>query len=63
MHRQADTIRPLKAKTSSDTLQNEKASRLVDMLAERKGEVKADTVLDTDSNVETYYCSILCEQG
>ena len=29
------------------------------MLAERKGEVKADTVFDTDGNVETYYCSIL----
>ena len=29
------------------------------MLAERKGEVKADTVLDTDGNVETYYFSIL----
>ena len=33
------------------------------MLAERKGLVKADTVLDTDGNVETYYCSILWEQG
>ena len=56
MHKQAKTIRRLRTKTSSDTLQNEKASRLVDMPAEGKAEVKVDTVIDTLGNVEAYYC-------
>ena len=63
MHRQADTIRKLKAKTSSDTLQNEKAYRLVNMLAKGKAEVKVETVIDTLGNVEAYYCSILWLKG
>ena len=33
------------------------------MLAERKGEVKTETVFDTLGNVETYYCSILWLKG
>ena len=33
------------------------------MVAERKGEVKVETVIDTLFNVEPYYCSILSLKG
>ena len=33
------------------------------MPAERKAEVKNDTVIDTLGNVEAYYCSILLLKG
>ena len=52
VNRQADTIRQLKAKTSSDTLGDEEAKTRVDMLAKRQAEVEAETVGDTLGNVE-----------
>ena len=44
VHRKADTIRQLMTKTSSDTLRDEEAQTLVDMLAERQAEMEAKAV-------------------
>ena len=63
VHRQADTIRQLKVKTSSDTLGDKEAKTLVDMLAERQAEVEAETVGDILGNMEAEHCSILWLKG
>ena len=57
--RPANTIRQLKAKTSSCTLHDEEVKRLVHMVADREPEVKTITVGDKDGNVQASYCSIL----
>ena len=54
---QADTIRKLKAKTSTDTLGNKEFKTLVDMLGKRQTVVKAKTVGDTLGNVKSEHCS------
>ena len=61
--RQADTIRQLTAKKSSDTLRDEEAKTLVDMQAERQAEVEAETVGYTLGNVDAEHCSILLLKG
>ena len=62
-NRQADMIRQLKAKTSSDTLGNKEAKTLVDMLVERQAEVEAETVGYTLGNVQAQNFSILWLKG
>ena len=63
VQRPANTIRQLKAKTSSDTLHDKEVKRLVDMPADREPEVKAITVGNKDGNVQANYCSILWRKG
>ena len=63
VQRPANTIRQLKAKTSSDTLHDKEVKRLVNMPADREPEVKAITVGNKDGNVQANYCSILWRKG
>ena len=63
VHMQANAFRQLKAKTFSDTLDDEKAKTLVDMLAERQSEVGAETLGNTLGNEEACHCSILWLKG
>ena len=63
VQRPANTIRELKAKTSSGTLHDKKVKRLVDMPADGEQEVKDITVANKDGNVQRNYCSILWRKG
>ena len=57
--RPAKTIRQFKANKSCGTLLDKEVKRLVNMLADRKPEVKAITVGNKDGRVQANYCSIL----
>ena len=59
VQRPANTIRQLKAKTSSGTLHDKEVKRLVDMPADREPQVKAITVGNKDGNFQANYFSIL----
>ena len=63
VQRPANTIRQLKAKTSSGTLHDKEVKRLVNMPADRQPELKAITVGNKDGNVQANYCSILWRKG
>ena len=54
VQRPANTIRQLKAKTSSGTLHDKKVKRLVEMPADRQPQVKAITVANKDGNVQAF---------
>ena len=62
VQRPANTIQPLKAKKCCGTLLDEEVKRLVDIVGDRKPEVKAIPVDDKDCNVQANYCSILAKR-
>ena len=63
VQRPPNTIRQLKAKTSSGTLHDKEVKRLVNMPVARQPELKAITVGNKDGNVRANYCSILSRKG